>query len=179
MNVVKRGGNMVGRERGTVLVIVMAILAALLAGGAVVVHLQVADLRMAGLVRTARAALYCSEAGLSTARPILAGNMGDWPRVLDADATNNPAWYPISGDLDAPADGVIDWIVTVEDNDDEFSPSLNDPNVDTDGTIFAISTCQKYPLSPRQIVEAINFAGAVSNYRAQAGQGQGGTGNAN
>ena len=164
-------------ESGSAMIIVMVILVALLGAGAIAVHLQMSDTRSTGLIRSARAALYCAEAGLQRARPIVGANYATWGDTLDGDPGNDPGWYPITGDLDG--DGTADYTVTIRDNDDELSPNPNDPTRDNDLTVFVVSTCTRYPDTPREVLEMITYEGGGSLYRNQAGCGPGNTGNCN
>ena len=52
-------------ERGTIMVLVITILAALLAAAAVALYLQVSSTRAAGISSHTRSSLYCAEAGLA------------------------------------------------------------------------------------------------------------------
>jgi hypothetical protein len=133
------------------MVLVVTILAALLAAAAVALYLQITSTRAAGISGHTRGSLYCAEAGLAAARPLIADQGTDWAALLDGTATYS--WYPITGDIDNPADGVPDFVVTVSDNDDEF-PAV--PTVDADQRIFIVSRCTKYPSSPREVLELVS-----------------------
>jgi hypothetical protein len=162
-------------ERGAAMTITMMLVLALLAAGALAFYLSMADTHSAIYVTQSRGALFCAEAGLSGARDYVSSSAGEWPQMLDTDTGNDPAGYPVEGDLDG--DGNNDWRVTIRDNDDEYP--TDDPNVDTDGTIFMVSTCLGYPDTPREVLEMISFSGGGTNYRDQSGQGAGGSNNAN
>jgi hypothetical protein len=164
-------------ERGAALAITMILVSALLAGGALALYLQLADTRGAQYVTESRASLFCAEAGLTGARDYISTQAAQWPLMLDTETTNDPDGYPVEGDLDG--DGVMDWHVEVKDNDDEVAPTGNDPTIDIDARIFMISTCIKYPDTPRSVLELISFSGGGTNYRNQSGQGAGGSNNAN
>jgi len=164
-------------QRGAALAITMILVSGLLAGGALAVYLQLADTRGAQYVTESRAALYCAEAGLTGARDFVSLNVAQWPSMLDTDTGNDPDGYPVEGDLDG--DGVNDWHVEIRDNDDERSPVDNDATIDIDARIFMVSTCLKYPDTPRSVLELISFSGGGTNYRNQSGQGAGGSNNAN
>jgi len=166
------------RQRGTIMVLVITILAALLAGGAAALYLQVSSTRAVGLVASSRGALYCAEAGLAASRQLV-NDQAVWAALIDGNPANDPPWYPISGDIDEPPDGVTDYVVTVIDNDDEQPPLANDPTVDTDLSVFLRSTCTKYPNTPSTVLEMVSYSAAGSVYRNQAGQGSGSTGNTN
>jgi hypothetical protein len=159
------------------MVLVMVILVALLAGGAVMLSLQLGSTKQAGVASDKRGALFCAEAGLAAARPVLLNNVAGWAAALDTDTGNDPAWYPITGDLDG--DGDDDYEVVISDNDDEAAPAANDPNVDNDLQVFVVSTCLLYPESPRTVRELIRYTGGGHLYRDQAAQGTWNSGNSN
>lgn len=170
----------VERERGSVLVLVMTLLAALFAAGATVLYLQLSSTRSAGLVNRTRSALYCAEAGIAMARPILGNNYASWSAALDNDPGTVPAFqYPIVGDIDNPPDGVNDFSVTIRDNDDELPPLENNPNKDNDLSIYIVSRCTKFGDMPRTVMELVTYQGGGNVYRNQSGFGPGGTGNKN
>ena len=153
-------------ERGSVMIIVMVILTALLSAGAVAIYVQVSDTRTTGLIRSARSSLYCAEAGLPEATRQLMLHYTDWPLVLAGDTTLG--WYPVAVDLDA--DGTDDVVVTVVDNDDETPPTPNDPTADADLRLFLVSECMKWTDStPREIVVLVRFDPTVHEYGDMAG----------
>ncbi len=162
-------------QSGSAMIIVATVLAALIAGGGVALYLQMASTRGAGYARTSRSSLYCAEAGLYAARTLINNNVSLWNNMLSN--TNLPSWYPIKGDIDEPPDGVMDYEVTIRDNDDEFP--VPDPNVDNDQQVFLISKCIKYPDDPREVIELVLFTSGGNMYRNQADQGAGSTNNAN
>ena len=166
-------------ERGSAMVVVMVILVALLSAGSVAIYVQVADTRTTGMIRQSRDALYCAEAGLATARPLVGQNFADWPILLDDDPDNDigAGWYPVEGDLDG--DGEIDYSVTIRDNNDEVPPQPNNTTKDNDLRVFIVSKCLKFRDTPREILELILYEGGGTVYRNQAGQGSSNTGNAN
>ncbi|MCB9562612.1 MAG: hypothetical protein H6708_19595 [Kofleriaceae bacterium] len=164
-------------QRGAALSLMLILITALLAGGALAMYLQLADTKAAKFLSESRGSLFCAEAGLAASRSYVATHATDWPAMLDGDTSNDPDGYPIEGDLDG--DGVMDYHVEVRDNDDELPPATNDPSLDTDATVFVVSTCLRYPDTPREVLEMISFSGSGFNYRNQSGQGAGGTNNAN
>jgi hypothetical protein len=166
-------------QRGAALAVTLILVTALLAGGALAMYLQLADTRSAQYVTESRASLYCAEAGLARARRFVSINVQLWPAMLDDDDGNDPEGYPIEGRLDGATTGPPDFRVVIRDNDDELPPAANNPGLDTDGTIFMVSTCLRYPDTPREVLEMISFSGGGFNYRNQSGQGAGGTNNAN
>ena len=166
-------------QRGSTMVVVMILLVALLAAGGVAIYLQISDTRSTSLVKQSRDSLYCAEAGLVAARPLIGENYASWSQLLSPDSGDDPDWYPIANDLDDPPDGAPDYQVTVRDNDDELPPAGNDPTVDNDLRIFIVATCTKFPDAPREVLELVMYEGGGALYRDQGRQGSGGTGNAN
>lgn len=168
-------------ERGNAMLVTMIIISALLAGAAVVVSMQVQATRASGVTKQGLESLYCAEAGLAAAHSVVASNYGLWANTLQADPTGatEPSWLgdsAFSHDLDG--DGVDDFVVTIKDNDDELPPATNDLTTDIDTKIFIISTCVKYPDSPKQVVELVKYSGGGTCYKSQEG-GCNGNGNDN
>ncbi|MGE3544187.1 MAG: hypothetical protein AB7L28_09645 [Kofleriaceae bacterium] len=155
----------------------MLITSALLAGGAVLVSLQLLSTRSTGLVQSGTSALYCAEAGLSLARAAVAANYTNWNAALAAGT--EPAWLSssaLSHDIDG--DGVSDFTLRLVDNDDELPPASNNTAQDNDMRVFVVSTCMKYPETPKAVSELIHFGGGGNCYQAQQG-GCGGNNNSN
>jgi hypothetical protein len=162
------------RQRGGVMIMVMVILAALLAGGAVALYVQTGSTRATGLTRFSRSALFCAEAGLNATRAVIINNYTSWNDVLDPDVTN-PTWYGTSGiEGDAgdgdPNDPDADWRVTIFDNDDEFPNP--DPERDNDLKIFVRSECLMYPDQPRVLLELIRYDLDPEDYESKCKGGQ-------
>lgn len=167
-------------QRGSAMLVTLIIISSLLAGAAVVVSMQLASQRSAGLTKTGLSALYCAEAGLAAAHQTVASNYGLWNGTLLADPTgaSQPAWLgnaAFSHDIDG--DGVDDFVVSIRDNDDDY-PLPNDPTMDRDTKIYIVSTCTKYPDTPKQVEELVKYAGGGTCYQSQEG-GCGGNGNSN
>lgn len=160
-------------ESGVAMVLVVTVLAALLAVGAIGLSLQLDSSKSASLVKDSRSSLYCAEAGIAKARLLLTANRDLWNNLLDADTTNDPVWYPITGDIDA--DTVDDYTVTVRDDGD----GDDDPTTDFNDTIIVESVCTKFDTAPATVLEVISMLGQGFGYRNQSGQGAGNTGNAN
>ncbi|HTM21094.1 MAG TPA: hypothetical protein VL172_11315, partial [Kofleriaceae bacterium] len=74
----------------------MIILVALLAGGAVMLSLQLGSTKQVALASSARGALFCAESGLVGSRDFITANATDWPNML---AGNDVDGYPVTGDL--------------------------------------------------------------------------------
>ena len=164
-------------ERGSIMMVVALVLVALLAGGGIALYVQVSSTRSTGYLASSRSALYCAEAGLAAGRRLIGQAVSEWALILDANDSNDPSWYPVTGDLDG--DGTDDYEVTVRDNDDELPPDTNDASADNDMSLFVVSRCTRYPETPREVFELVNFSTGGGGYRDQAGQGTGNTGNAN
>ena len=163
-------------ERGAAMLIALLVVSSLMTVGVLAIALTLGETKSTGYSADAKAALYCAEAGLAKARPIVGSNYSDWNTILGGGSV---AWYPITGDLDVPGDNVNDFTVTIRDNDDEPVGTANDPTHDNDMRVFIVSTCTRYPETPRQVTELIYYTGGGNSYRDQSGQGAGNTGNAN
>lgn len=163
-------------ESGMAMVLVITVLAALLAIGAIGLSLQLNSTKSAGLAKDSRSALYCAEAGIAAGRNLLAANRAVWDDILDTDPLNNPDWYdPVTGILgDIDNDGVNDYSVTIKDDGDDTNLAA-----DSNDTIVVMSVCTKYSNTPISVTEVISMRGGGHSYRAQSGQGSGNTGNAN
>jgi len=164
------------RESGTAILITMIVVVALLGGGAVLVGMQLSSTRSTEIARSNMSALYCAEAGLNAARPIIANNY-PW----DASLCNPPApigtgtcnistpagllaaeplflAHPTNLDHDLDADTVRDYVITIKDNDDEAANGLaNDLSKDNDLAVWVISTCTKFPENQKQVSELVRF----------------------
>jgi hypothetical protein len=159
-------------ERGGVMIMVMVILAALVAGGAVALYVQTGSTRATGLTRFSRSALYCAEAGLNATRALIIDKYPDWNSVLDPQI-DNPAWYGATGIMGDAGDGdddLDDWRVTIFDNDDEFP--VPDPARDNDLKIFIRSECLMYPDQPRVLLELIRYDLSPEDYESKCKGGQ-------
>lgn len=166
-------------QRGAALMTSLIVLSGLLVAAGASVYLLTAETRSTSYTTMARRSLFCAEAGLAVARPIVAGNHGGWNLALDSNTANDPAWYPITGHLEANQTGAPDFVVTLRDNDDELPPLDNEPFRDNDLRIFIVSRCARYPEHPRTVMELVEYSSAGHAYRNQGGQGAGNTGNAN
>ena len=168
------------REQGSAMLVTMIVIGALLAGGAVLVSVQMASNRSMDLTRSGMSALYCAEAGLSAARPVVANNYSQWATSLAASAggdLSEPGWLAAgigSHDLDGGAD---DFRVYIKDNGDEGT-GVNDPAVDADLQIYIVVDCLRYPDTPKEVSELVLYNGAVPCFPGQQG-GCDGDGNQN
>jgi len=159
-------------ERGSAMLVTMIVSAALMAGAAALVSVQLHATRNAGLTRSSISAVHCAEAGLAAAHAAVAANHAQWNAALGQ--STEPGWLA-AVDHDLDGDGVADFAIKLRDNDDE-TPA--DPAHDNDLSVFVVSTCTKYLDTPAQISELVRFNGAGNCYQAQLG-GCGGNANAN
>lgn len=169
-------------QRGSAMLVTMILMAALLAGAAVLVSLQLSSNRSTELTRTGISALYCAEAGLQATRATVVANQSTWVTYLgqkDADGTGTePAWLSsISHSVDSSTSNDPDFKVWLEDNYDEQSGS-DAPSADLDGKIYLVSRCLIYPDTPREVRELLSYTTITNCYNAQRG-GCGGNGNMN
>lgn len=160
-------------ERGSAMLVTLIVIAALLAGAAVLVGVQLASNNAADSTRKSTTALHCAEAGLAAARPlvVLATNVPLWGAAIAA-PTVQPTWLNASA-IDHNIDddsNVDDFRITLEDNDDE-APPTNDRAVDNDLRIFIVSTCidPRYAETPKQVRELIQYSGGGKCYNSQKG----------
>jgi|SRR5579862_3466679 len=166
-------------EQGIALILVMVLVIGLTTVGLLTLYATSGETTSTHYGVDSKAALYCAEAGLAKARPIIGANYASWAAILDTDPTNDPAWYPITGDLDVPPDGQNDFIVTIRDDDDEPPGVPNDPTHDNNLSVYVVSTCVRYGETPRQVTELLHYQGVGNTYRSQSGNGPGNTGNSN
>lgn len=172
------------RQRGSAMLVTLLIIVALLAGASVLVGLQLASTKSADLTRSGMSALYCAEAGLAAARPVVLANYSQWGSALSASSGGTytePAW--ISSGIDAAVgshdvDGSAptdDFSIYLEDNADELT---SNPAADQDLRVYIVSTCNRYPDTPKQVRELVEYNGVAPCYPWQVG-GCGGDGNEN
>ena len=175
------------RERGSAMLVTLILIASLLAGAAVLVSMQLSSNNAADMSRSSTAALHCAEAGLSAARPAVVANMGDWSTWLAVSAGGGcaanpapcqPTWLDaVAIDHDVDDSGSADdFVIYLEDNNDEFPPLTNDQAVDNDLTVYIVSRCTIYPDTPKEVRELVNFTGGGKMYDMQKG-GAGKNGN--
>jgi hypothetical protein len=162
-------------ERGSAMLITLILMAAILAGAAVLVSMQLGANRATEVTRTGISALYCAEAGLTATRTTIAANRDNWDDYLGLGT--EPSWLaPIEHDLDG--DGNADFIVTLEDDTDELPPTPEDPLLDTNGRVFVVSRCIKYVDFPREVRDLVGYQQQSNCYNSQRG-GCAGNGNMN
>lgn len=157
------------------MLVAMILMAALLAGAAVLVSLQLSSNRSTELTKTGITALYCAESGLTASRQVIAINQSDWNNHLGTDI--EPSWLgTVDHNIDDDAGNTDDFRVTLEDNFDEIGTDI--PGTDSDGKIYVVSRCLMYPDTPREVRELVTFTQVTHCYSAQRG-GCGGNGNMN
>lgn len=154
------------------MLVTLIVIAALLGGAVVLTSLQLASSRSGDLTKSQISALYCAEAGLSTARATVAANYPLWNDAL-ADGTE-PSWIQAL-DHDVDGDSVDDFEVVLRDNVDD---ATNDLTRDNDLTVFIVASCTKYPDTPVAVTELVRYNGGGNCYQSQYG-GCGGNANAN
>jgi len=160
-------------QKGSAMLVVMIILAALMAGAATLTSVTASASRSATTTNMMKASLACAESGLVAARAHVKANWASWNTALAAGT--EPAFLSsVSRDLDG--DSVADFAVTLEDNVDETG--TNDPTKDNDLTVFVVSRCTKYTDTPVKVAELVRYNGGGNCYQAQLG-GCGGNNNAN
>lgn len=165
------------------MLVTMILVAALLAGAAVLVSLQMSSNKSTDLTRAGMSSLYCAEAGLAASRTAVATNSNNWNTALaTASAANNyrvtPTWLgssAFSHDIDGiPGD---DFVVAIMDDDDETS-GTNNKTVDINQRVYIVSTCTKYPDNQQTVMELVEYQGGATCYAGQEG-GCNGRGNVN
>jgi hypothetical protein len=160
-------------NRGSVVMMLLLVLGALGAMlGALAVRGAQTELRAAGAGRTGRAGFYCAEAGLESARAWFAANYALWGPIFSGQSVPG---YPITGDLDD--DGGNDYVVTLQDDVDEFPPLANDPTRDENLTAIMVSRCVNPTMGGRQLEEIVRLNAKGTNYRLQSGHGSNHAGN--
>jgi hypothetical protein len=159
------------------MLVTLILIAALLAGAAVLASMQLSSTRSADVTRTGTASLYCAEAGLAAARNIVAANYLNWTGNLGTGT--EPTWLSSAiGVHDADGDGLgSDFMVYLKDNDDELTGS-NNTAVDNDLRIYIVSRCTKWSENQKEVEELIQYTGGGTCYQSQQG-GCWGNGNSN
>ncbi|MBV8755996.1 MAG: hypothetical protein JO257_01895 [Deltaproteobacteria bacterium] len=157
------------QERGSAMLVTMILVAALLAGAAVIAAMQMASTRGSDVTRTGMSAVYCAEAGLSAARPVVASNYASWAGTFYTSGTpTEPTWLSTGiGSHDLDGDGNADFMVYIKDNDDEIG--TNNPAVDNDLRIFIVSRCIKYGETIKEVEELVTYSGGGTCYHSQSG----------
>ena len=153
-------------QRGTAILITMLLTVSLLAGGAVLLGMQLSGTRSVDVARTKTLALHCAEAKIAAARQVVAASYASWsgqicnpPAPLGTGtcviggAAGEPTFLSaIVRDLDFPLNGA-DFRIHLVDNDD------GDANMaaDNDLQVYVVSTCIKYGDIKQQVRELIKI----------------------
>jgi hypothetical protein len=153
-------------EQGTAILITMLLTVSLLAGGAVLLGMQLSSTKSVDVQKTRTLALHCAEAGIAAARREVAAGYPQWtttnicnqPAPLGTGtcvvgaAGNEPTFLSaIVRDLDVPADGNPDFRIHIVDDDDGDGDMSKDNNLQ----VFVVSTCIKYGDIKQQVRELI------------------------
>lgn len=151
------------RQRGSAMLVTLIVIAALLAGGAILVHMEVGSTRSADVTRMGMSALYCAEAGLAAATPVVAQNYTQWGGALAMSGSSTPddsepSWLASGFNHDLDGDGVADVAVYIKDNDDEPPPGINDLTKDNDLAVYVVSRCIKYANAPQEVEELVRMS---------------------
>ena len=173
-------------ERGSAMLVTLILITALLAGGGVLLSLQINSTRSADLTRTSMSSVFCAEAGLAAARPIVAQNYQLWGSSMcatyrtDPSACAEPKWLSAAinawGTHDLDGDGQADFELYIHDNDDEVG--TNNLSVDNDLRVFVVARCIKYPDTTKEVEELVEHNGSFGCIGNMIG-GSDGDGNAN
>ncbi len=164
-------------ERGSAMLVTLILIAALLAGVAVLVSMQLTTTKSTEQTRVGAMSLHCAEAGLAATRGIAAASKAGIVTHLAAAtyAESLPAqWqvipsfistsYPTLRDIDGITGNDVDiWIIDNEESDNNYA-------LDADSRVWLISRCTKYPDNPKEVRELIEFAGAPTQYDWQEGR---------
>jgi hypothetical protein len=135
------------------MLIVMVVVGSMMTAGAVLVRMQLSSSNASHVNHSATVGLYCAEAGLTAVRDAVIANVASWNAALVDPA--EPAFLSaISRDIDG--DGASDFTISLRDNDDE---PVNDLTMDTDLTVFVVSTCIKHPDTRTQVTELVTSTG--------------------
>ena len=159
-------------ERGSAMLVTLIVIAALIAGATVLAQMQLAATHSSDYVRSSTEGLYCAEAGLAAAAPVVAANYAQWASALAASGattpdTSEPSWLASGiGSHDIDGDGVADFSVYLVDDDDEVpSDRTRDQNL----KVFIVSTCLKYTETPHVVEELVQMSGGGTCYKSQIG----------
>ncbi len=133
------------------MLITLMLTVGLIAGGAVLLRMQLVSTQSAGVVAEEIVALNCAESGLIAARPFVTANVAGWntaslcnptpPRGTGGCIIGTPASEPLwlaAMPHDVDGDSINDVVITLVDNADEIPSDLT---IDVDQTIHIIATC--------------------------------------
>jgi len=153
-------------QRGTAILITMLLTVSLLAGGAVLLGMQLTGTKSVDVSRTKTLSLHCAEAGIAAARQEVALAYSAWsgqlcnpppPAGTGTCVIGGVAGEPtflsaLTRELDTPPNG-SDFRIHIVDNDD------GDANMaaDNDLQVYVVSTCIKYGDIKQQVRELIKI----------------------
>lgn len=152
------------------MLVTMILITALLAGAVVLSRMQLTSTRGVDVTLQSRKSFNCAEAGVVSARTIVASNFNRWDEALASyPATNEPQWIKDAiGSHDLDGDGSDDFQVYLLDNDDETSGPI-DATKNNDLQVFIVSTCIANTDMPKEVRELIEYNGGTKAYESQAG----------
>ena len=155
-------------ERGSAMLVTMLLITALLAGAVVLTRMQPVSTRSADVGRQSNKSFNCAEAGVVTARAIVASSFNRWDEALATyPSTAEPQWLNDAiGSHDLNGDSVDDFEIYLLDNDDETLGPL-DPTHNNDLQVFIVSRCTSVTDYPKEVRELIEFNGGTNAYESQ------------
>ena len=172
-------------QRGSAMLVTMIIIAALLAGAAVLASMQVNSNKATELTRDGLSSLYCAEHGLTAGKQAVLDAYGTWNTALAANCADSDCpslvepTFTGTGVFSHDIDGgtaSVDFRVFIRDDDDDTG--TQDYTTDTNDTIFIVARCIKYPDTPKQVEMLIKYTPGMPPYENQEG-GANSRGNAN
>jgi hypothetical protein len=171
-------------QRGSAMLVTLILIAALLAGVAVLVSMQLSTTKATEVTRMGSMALHCAESGLAATHVLVGQNKtavtahllaAPYTSESVADGTGwkvTPSFITSTyRDFDGGGDDVNIYIIDNLDSNALYT-------VDTDNRVWLVSRCTKYPDSPKEVRELIEFGSSGQNYKWQEG-GAFGNNNAN
>jgi hypothetical protein len=152
------------------MLVTMLLITALLAGAVVLSRMQLVSTRSADVSRQTSKSFNCAEAGVVTARSIVASSFNRWDEALATyPSTTEPQWLKDAiGSHDLDGDSNDDFEVYLLDNEDETLGPL-DPTHNNDLQVFIVSRCITTTDYPKEVRELIEFNGGTNAYESQTG----------
>lgn len=165
-------------QRGSAMLVTLILIAALLAGVAILVSLQLTSTKSTELTRNGLASLHCAEAGLAIShsqvasqRPLVNTHLNSYPNSTTQRATFLDAYFatatPNMSDIDGDGTANDFEIYIVDDADETPAP---DYQADINSRVWLISRCVKWPDSPKEVRELVEFAASPTQYDWQDGR---------
>ena len=165
------------KQRGSAMLVTVILIAALLAGVAVLVSMQLTTTKSTELTRSGLTALHCADAGLAAARSQLVRSQASvTAHILAYPYTTSATTWQVQPTFlttyfgttraDMDGDGTNDFTVWIIDNDDGDS----NYGLDADSRVWLISRCTKYADTPKEVRELIQFSAAGTLYDWQEGR---------